>query len=202
MGAYLAHAAGHYSRDEQCPQDLLRRLHLAWGNDGWSGNTDFLALMLRLMRTTQGPVLECGSGLSSLIGTAVLPPDRPFVSLEHQSQWLDSVRRWTPRRFSARFSVQHAPLAEYGDYDWYSTKGLTLPSSFGLVICDGPPGSTRGGRYGLVPVMRSHFREGTLILLDDAHRSEDRSVAERWCVELPARVIEEHPTSLVIRVEA
>ena len=43
-----------------------------------------------------------------------------------------------------------------------------------------------GGRYGLVPVMRERFAPGCVILLDDAQRTAERMIAERWARELGA----------------
>ena len=62
----------------------------------------------------------------------------------------------------------------------------SMPDKFGLVICDGPPGNTIGGRYGLIPVMRTRLSKGTLILLDDASRPDEQNIAERWRQELNA----------------
>ena len=52
-----------------------------------------------------------------------------------------------------------------------------------LVICDGPPSSTRGGRFGLVPVLRENLAPGFRILLDDARRPGEREVLRRWASE-------------------
>jgi len=61
-----------------------------------------------------------------------------------------------------------------------------MPDSFSLVICDGPPGKTRGGRYGVVPVMKERLKPGCVILLDDTGREEERKLASRWETELGA----------------
>jgi hypothetical protein len=61
-----------------------------------------------------------------------------------------------------------------------------MPDSFSLVICDGPPGTVKGGRLGLISVMRSRFAEGCEILLDDAWRQQERQIAEEWSRELGA----------------
>jgi len=59
-----------------------------------------------------------------------------------------------------------------------------MPRRFALVVCDGPPADTPGGRYGLVPVMREHLSRGCVILLDDAEREHERTIALRWQTEL------------------
>ena len=62
-----------------------------------------------------------------------------------------------------------------------------MPRSFSLVICDGPPSRTLGGRYGLVPVMRTRLKAGCVILLDDAEREHERQIARLWQTELGAK---------------
>jgi hypothetical protein len=61
-----------------------------------------------------------------------------------------------------------------------------MPGRFALVVCDGPPYDTKGGRYGLVPRMRERLQPGCVILLDDAYREQERAIARRWKAELGA----------------
>jgi len=77
-------------------------------------------------------------------------------------------------------------LRDYGDFDWYDVDPLELPT-FSLVICDGPQGSTRGGRLGLLPVLRERLAPGCSILLDDAARPSEREVLRRWKLQAPLR---------------
>ena len=78
----------------------------------------------------------------------------------------------------ASANVLHTPLQPYGSYNWYRAPGLR--SDFCLVVCDGPLGHTRGGRYGLLPRMRHQLRTGATILLDDAQRPEEQHVLRQW----------------------
>ena len=52
-----------------------------------------------------------------------------------------------------------------------------------LAACDGPPGKTLGGRYGLLPVLGDRLPAGSVILLDDATRSGEAEVLRRWTTE-------------------
>jgi hypothetical protein len=75
--------------------------------------------------------------------------------------------------------VRFAPLRDYGDFDWYTIDTRLLPT-FDLAVCDGPPGSTRGGRYGLLPVMSRKLASNATLLFDDADREGERAVLARW----------------------
>jgi len=55
-----------------------------------------------------------------------------------------------------------------------------MPEAFSLVICDGPPGTTKGGRYGLLPVLDKRLPPGATILLDDAGRPAETELIRRW----------------------
>jgi hypothetical protein len=63
-----------------------------------------------------------------------------------------------------------------------------MPPAFQLVICDGPPGETPGGRYGLWPVLGQRLAPGAVILLDDADRPGEEEVLRRWSTEARMRV--------------
>jgi hypothetical protein len=146
---------------------------VAWGNLGFVADVAYLSAVLGYAHESPGPILECGSGLTTvLLG---LLEGRPVWSLEHLRAWRRSVQVRL-RLAGARANVRLAPLRSYDSFVWYDVPG-DLPDEFGLVVCDGPPGGTPGGRYGLLPVAGKRLRPGTVVLLDDAER------AERWTEE-------------------
>ena len=63
----------------------------------------------------------------------------------------------------------------------------SMSCDFGMVICDGPPGDTKGGRYGMLPIMSDRLRSGCVILLDDADRADEIAITKRWKKELNAK---------------
>jgi hypothetical protein len=165
---------------ETDPQ-LLAELVRGWGNS-WSAQIEFLVASLRETRATDGPVLECGSGLSTLLIGAVAQARGARVwSLEHEPKWADRVQKYLRKYHIDSVTLCMAPIRSYGDFDWYALTSLqTIPGNISLVVCDGPPGGTRGGRYGLVPVMIDKLRPDCTILLDDGARAEERAIAARW----------------------
>ncbi len=156
----------------------LKQLGQAWGND-WSAGVTYLRAVCEAARSADAPILECGSGLTTVL-LAIYAGKRgiPTLSLEHHSGWRSKIQE-TLRRFNLPGEVAFCPLKEYNGFDWY-----TLPPSiltgFCLVICDGPPGGTRGNRVGLVPVCKQFLLPNCIVLLDDAERTEEQSALEQW----------------------
>jgi hypothetical protein len=166
---------------------LLRQLVYGWGNESFSAHEEFLAGCLREAFATRGPILECGAGLSTLlVGVVCARRGLRCWSYEHHAGWAQRVSRALARHRIRSVTICCAPLRSYGDFSWYGPTAQELPSRFELVLCDGPPASTPGGRYGLVPILRAHLGAGSVILLDDVARASERRVVERWTAELPA----------------
>ncbi len=156
---------------------IIRWLVAGWGNEGWSGDTAYLEHMWSEALHARS-ILECGSGISTLILGAVAARTGATVSsLEHTKQWQEKVDI-AIARYRLPHRVSYAPLTSYGDYDWY-TLPANLPANFDLVVCDGPPSATRGGRYGLLPVCAERIRSAK-ILLDDAERADEQQIISRW----------------------
>jgi hypothetical protein len=158
--------------------DLLR----GWGNKDYAARPTYLDAVAAAALAQPGPVLECGSGLTTLVLATIAERSGSAVwSLEHERDWYVNVRSALDRqRLSA--DLLCTPLRSYGDFDWYDVDPAELPM-FGLVICDGPPESTRGGRYGLLPVLGERLAPGCTILLDDAGRSGERAALAQWSSE-------------------
>jgi hypothetical protein len=180
---------------------LLAKLVRGWANESWSAETTYLSSILNWLPKTSGLVLECGSGLSTLVlAVAASVRARHVLSLEHEPLWAARVGDALSASWTRNVELAVTPLCGYGEFDWYSLAGVATPTPIGFIVCDGPPGSTRGGRYGLAPVLRNYMAPGCIILLDDAHRAGERAIIERWCLELSATIVEESTTHCVIQV--
>jgi hypothetical protein len=171
----------------QEPDAILTSLVQGWGNALWVAQPEYLAACLQACLQSPGPVLECGSGLSTLVlAAAARQTGQPLWVLEHQPRWWQQLQGILHMyQLSAQFPM--APLQDYGPFTWYAPPLAEMPTAFTRVICDGPPGSTPGGRYGLLPVMRERLAPDCLILLDDIERPDEQAIAARWAAELPAR---------------
>lgn len=110
-------------------------------------------------------------------------------SLEHIPDWRARVVHSLEQ-----FEIPHAHvcsvvLRDYDGFSWYDAPLTELPKEFQLVICDGPPGETRGGRYGLLPVLGTRLPAGSVILFDDATRPGEAEVLRRWITEARMDVV-------------
>lgn len=158
-----------------------------WGNESWSAQYEYLASCIEHALKSKGPILECGSGLSTiLIGAIAKMRGLPYWVLEDSDEWANRTQKYLDRYKIECVKLCVAPLASFGEFSWYDAPLASMPDHFALVICDGPPGDTKGGRCGLASVMGSRLRFGSVILLDDAIRPQEREIAKKWQTMLGA----------------
>lgn len=168
-------------RPDQMPSPaLLEELQEGWANHGMAARTDYLAEVCRQGVRAERAILECGSGLTTLLlGLLAGRRGVPVWSLEHLPEWRARVASVLARHAIPEVHLLLAPLQDYGAFTWYAPQE-PLPGKFDLVVCDGPPSDTDGGRYGMLPVMRGRVDERTVILLDDAERPGEHRVLTQW----------------------
>lgn len=170
-------------------EPVVADLIYGWGNEGWSALDEYLAGCMAHALKANGPILECGSGLSTiLVGAIAKRRGLSHWALEHTPEWAARVRRYIKRYKIDSVALCLHFLKDYGAFCWYDVPLGSMPERFSFVICDGPPGSTKGGRYGLAPVMKERLEPGCVILLDDTSRQGEHAIAVRWGRELGARV--------------
>ena len=148
----------------------------------------FLASLVIHMKPRH--ILELGSGTSTQVlarASLQLPTPCCISSVEHDPDFHESTIRGLAdqRQAGCQIALHFAPLVlrEYG--------GKLLPvyrlrpqrfaclSPADLVLIDGPPAAL-GGREGTLYQVLDFARTGTLVLLDDANREEERAVLSRW----------------------
>lgn len=152
-----------------------------WGNESWSAQGEYLASCIGHALKTNGPILECGSGLSTiLIGAIARMRGLSYWVLEDSKEWAKRTQKYLNRYEIGCVNLCVTPLVNFGEFSWYNAPLETMPKNFALVICDGPPGDTKGGRCGLALVIGTRLQAGSVILLDDAIRPEEREIARAW----------------------
>lgn len=183
-------------------RDVIDGLIFGWGDEAWSAESIYLISCLEHARQCRGPILECGSGLSTLlIGAVVQKTGNLLCSLEHQKIWGDRLVKQLKRYGITSVHLHVRPLKDYADFAWYQAPEIVTTNKYALVVCDGPPSATRGGRYGLIPMMKTRLAPGCIILLDDAGRTHEQLLANRWAIELCSRYETVNAANPYIRFE-
>lgn len=169
--------------------DVLVRLMNGWGNTDWSASDEYLLATMDEFSRTDGPLLECGSGLSTIIlGVLASTAGREVWTLEHSAEWAAKVSRVLEELEIDSVHLRVRPLKDYGTFSWYDPPLESMPRNFSLVVCDGPPGSSHGGRSGMLSIMRDYLTKYVSILLDDTIRHEEREIARFWAASLGTTV--------------
>ena len=169
---------------------LLPDLVNGWGNTAYVAQHLFLRALWGYARRTEGPILECGSGLSTLIlGVAAELRGTRVWTLEHDPHWAALISNALRDNRISSVQLECRPLRDFGGYHWYDAPTPGMPDDFALVVCDGPPGETVGGRYGLFPRMRSHLAAHCIVMLDDLVRKAEQNVLLRWRDETPGATL-------------
>lgn len=167
-------------------QEQFERLWRGFGNTGWAATVDLLDELSTRVASANHGVLECGSGLTTMLLGALTKERRlPVVTLEHHPAWFERMKSLIQRFDLGHVDLQLRPLTNYADFDWYTMPKLSPSARFDLLLCDGPPGDTRGGRSGLLPSLRDRMAPRCVLIVDDTHRAEDDAVVTRWLESLP-----------------
>jgi hypothetical protein len=99
--------------------------------------------------------------------------------------WAAKMTRLLQRRQdSSSLTLCQAELEGLGNYWLYTVSdSVTRAEPFSLVVCDGPPGDTPCGGFGLFTRLGHRLVPHCVILLDDIARADEQQVVERWIEE-------------------
>ena len=168
-------------------RDFVDQFRRAWGNESFSADVDYIGEIVNRVGRCAGPVLECGSGLTTLVAGLVGEQRNLTIwSLEQDVHWAEFVSLRLKKNRVRNVELRHAPLIEHDGYIWYNIEGVELPGYFDLVLCDGPAffdgwGPAREqSRYGLLPMLESKGTSVGEILFDDATEPPVANIFRRW----------------------
>lgn len=162
--------------------EALTEIWLGWGNVGFSCSPDALFELLSLAAEQQrGTILEFGGGVSTLVLSVLSETTgQQIVTLEHESTWCRQLEAVLQRRTRGSYDVRHAPLEPFAGGLWYRRERLPDLDDVTLVFVDGPPGTTPGGRHGVIDAVVDRIPDTAAIVIDDTNRDAERRLAEAW----------------------
>jgi predicted O-methyltransferase YrrM len=174
-----------------------------------------LALLLYELVHAHAPalVVECGSGVSSLVMGYALESVGAgrLVAFEHDAAHAERsaalVRRHELER---QVEIVHAGLQEMrlaGErWQWYGpeVEDTLVSRRAQLVLVDGPPGSLQPlARYPALRRLGPFLAPEVVVVLDDVARPDEWAITERWLREDPRltlqRIAHEKGTAILTR---
>lgn len=156
---------------------------------GWAASPDFLSLLLRLAVSRRPRLIaELGTAASTLVlGYASrLVPDCRVVSVDHDA---DHHRRYrglmAAHGLDDRVTLLLAPLRSIElnghAFQWYDTAVLDGLANIDLLVIDGPPAILQSyARYPALPILGDRMALGSMVVMDDGNREDERVIAQRW----------------------
>lgn len=157
----------------------------------WTLKPQALELILGQVMAASQEVVECGSGLSTILIGRLLAErgSGRLHAIEDDPNWADVTRR----RLETEGLVNRAhlieapllphPLTQPG-CEWYDERALdSLPQDIDLLLVDGPAAGDRGSeriRYPALPALHGRLAPGATVILDDVDRPGEAWVLERW----------------------
>lgn len=178
-GTTLAYMVDEIRKGTQDPAVFTEALR-AHG-DAWSAREDVLMMCALLAREANGPIIEAGSGLSTIV-LAAAAPDQTVWCIEHDPRWALQTEALAAEAGISNIAIVTAPIAYRPDMDWswydLSEDIDAMPAWFALGLNDGPPQSL-GTRMGFYDAFGK--RCGTIIA-DDADDPGYAQAVETWAL--------------------
>jgi predicted O-methyltransferase YrrM len=139
----------------------------AWGNGVWAGSAKMLGMVADLARKANGPIIEFGSGLSTVIMRAAC--QHPMTVLEQDQEWAAKLKS----RLTGHVSIIVSDLVD----DFYDTSFLP-EKHFALAVLDGPlDGSHRQDGFA---VLERVLRPGGIFVVDDLQFASVGEPLKAW----------------------
>lgn len=168
---------------------------------GWAASADVLVLLHQLVRDERPQnILECGSGVSTLILAYALRDvdGASLVTLEHDRRYLASTRELLRHHgLSDAVELRFAPLVPVETRTegerWYDP-GQLPDGPIDLMFVDGPPSARgRAARAPALHLVADRLAPDATIVVDDYLRKGDRDTVTAWMDREPGFTLETHP---------
>ncbi len=164
---------------------------------GWAASADFIKILyqeiLALLKRKEAPVIvETGSGVSTILIAYLLKKYAPkalFISLDHDIEYMRKSRHALELHgLKSGVHLLYAPLQKYllGEevWLWYKTAQLfelLQQKRIDMLSIDGPPMDTQAlARYPVLPIVREKLANDWVLVLDDAARTQEQAIIQRW----------------------
>lgn len=181
LGAALRRQAGttlaHVCREVREGRETLQLVSEAmrFVDNPYGALEDVLMPCIVKARQSDGPILETGSGLTTIL-MAAANPDQTVFCIEHDQLYAHKLKELAFLSGVSNIAICSAPIVD----GWYDLKELEgLPDHFGLGLCDGPP-RTLASRMGFF----EHYADKcATIIVDDIEDAGYLKALREWCAD-------------------
>ncbi len=185
---------------QQINRILRPDIPLPFGKE-WAILPDFVLKLIDVIKEKNSlKIVECGSGLSTLI-FGYLAKEKMvnhIVSLEHNKQFYETTKLDIEAHGLEKYiTLIYAPLKQIQinnvQWQWYDLSVANdAIGQIDLLLVDGPPGYLqKHSRYPAIPMLKKFFNQNTTIILDDSIRPDEQEIIERWLLENPELEVNE-----------
>ena len=156
---------------------------------GWAATPEFALTLYELVRDRQPErVVELGSGASSVIMAAALRKNGKghLICIDQDPEYAERTRRELARQgLESAADVLHASIVPTSidgkRWLWYDQTAFLDGDGIDLLVIDGPNRELqRQARYPALPVLFTRLSADAVIVLDDAHRKDEKAAISRW----------------------
>jgi predicted O-methyltransferase YrrM len=157
---------------------------------GWAGSPDLLLTLAHVVKTFKPKlVVELGSGVSTIVmGKAGA---KKIVSFDGSEEYAGHTRNLLKAHGVKGAEVRYSKLAPFKKSSgWYDPNSFKDLKKIDLLVIDGPPGGDDvNGRYPALEVLLPKLSPKAVVILDDAKRAGERSLAEDFAAALPKHAL-------------
>lgn len=176
LGASLRRQNGSWARwfvkairDRTDTDATYREAFKAYDNK-WAAAPETVQIVTNLARSATGPIIEVGSGLSTVAMAAAT--GQKIWCIEHLPRYAEDTETLAAQAGVGNIALITADLKG----GWYDLDGVTLPQSFALGVVDGPP-RDGGDRMGFFDALADRCR---VIVCDDADGKTYAAKLRAW----------------------
>lgn len=186
-GTTLRHVADRVRDGVSTPDDYDEAWHYI-GN-AWAAQADVLAFAVAMARKATLPIVETGSGLTTVLMAAAT--DQTVFAIEHEPYWANRLKDMAAEAGVENIAICHAPLVD----GWYDARELSaLPARFSFGLVDGPP-RVAGDRMKFFAHLGARC---SAVLCDDADDPAFASRVEAWAKAFNKIVAAKEARAIVI----
>ena len=171
-GSSLRHCADRIRTGKEIP-DTYREAQMAVDNR-WGASAEVLAACVILARKANGPILEMGSGLSTILMAAATT--QTVWCVEHNRQFAEHLEEMADAAGTPNIAIVTCDIAD----NWYDLADdlADMPGRYAVALVDGPP--RQYDRMRFFDVFGDHVNA---IVCDDADDPELAEQIRLWAAD-------------------